>query len=247
MEILSFSTLPSTNAHALELAANGARSGTVVWALSQSSGRGQYGRQFFSPVGGLYFSLILQPDLPPERLSLVTLAAGVGCCVCLENHFTAFPLLKWPNDLYLNGRKLGGILTESLPLTRNHPSTVIVGVGLNINTTVSDIPKKLRSSTTSLIALTKQDIDLLEILQFLVAEIITQVNTLKEHQDKLLAQWNTRDYLKKQSVIWDNGRLLCSGYGQGILPDGRYSMRDVNGILHSILSGTLKPSITPHR
>ncbi len=247
MEILSFSHLPSTNTHALELATKGAHAGTVVWALSQSSGRGQYGRQFVSPSGGLYFSLILQPDLPAERLSLVTLAAGVGCCFCLEKRFKTFPLLKWPNDLYLNGRKLGGILTESLPLTNNQPSTVIVGVGLNVNTTASDIPKKLRSSTTSLIELTKQEIDLREILQFLVAEIMSQVNTLKEHQDKLLAQWNTRDYLKKQSVIWDNGRSVYSGYGQGILPDGRYSMRDVNGVLHSILSGTLKPSIIPNR
>ncbi|MCF6186067.1 MAG: biotin--[acetyl-CoA-carboxylase] ligase [Desulfobulbaceae bacterium] len=241
MEILSFARLPSTNAYALELAAGGAQHKTVVWALEQSGGRGQYRRRFSSPVGGLYFSLILRPDLPSERLPLVTLAAGVGCCLCLEQNCAVAPLLKWPNDLYVNGKKLGGILTEGLPLVGPERPMVVVGVGLNVNSTSSDYPEELRPAVTTLADTTKKTFDLQRLLESLVDAILHQVHTLKENRVKLLAQWDRRDYLKEQSMQWSNGRSVISGIGQGVQSDGRYSMIDASGVLHSILAGTIKP------
>ena len=241
MEIMSFASLPSTNAHALDLAGRGAQSETVVWAREQSAGRGQYRRRFSSPGGGLYFSLILQPDLPPERSSLVTLAAGVGCCLCLERNCGVSPLLKWPNDLYMNGRKLGGILTESLPLVKGLKPTVVIGIGLNVNSTPSDFPEELISSVTSLLECTHRTFDLRELLESVVDAILCQVRLLEENQDKLLAQWDERDYLKGQSIKWYNGRSILVGIGQGIQSDGRYSLMDASGLHHSILAGTIRP------
>jgi len=241
MEILSFARLPSTNAYALELAVSGAHPETVVWALEQSGGRGQYRRRFSSPAGGLYFSLILRPDLPPERLPLVTLAVGVGCCLCLEQNCAVSPLLKWPNDLYVNGKKLGGILTEALPLVRRERATVVVGVGLNVNSTPSDYPEELLPTVATLADTTKKTFDLQRLLDSLVDAILHQVHTLKENKDKLLAQWDRRDYLKEQLMQWSNGRSVISGIGQGIQSDGRYSLIDASGVLHSILAGTVKP------
>jgi len=241
MEILPFARLLSTNAYALELAAGGAQPETVVWALEQSGGRGQYRRRFSSPAGGLYFSLVLRPDLPPERLPLVTLAAGVGCCLCLERNCAVAPLLKWPNDLYVNGKKLGGILTEGLPLVGREGPTVVVGVGLNVNSTPSDYPEALRPAVATLGDTTKKTFDLQPLLEGLVDTILYQVHTLKENRDKLLAQWDRRDYLKEQSMQWSNGRSIISGIGKGIQSDGRYSLMDASGAFHSILSGTIKP------
>jgi len=241
MEILSFDQLSSTNVHALELASGGAPPETVVWALEQSGGRGQYTRRFSSPAGGLYFSLILRPDLPPERLPLVTLAAGVGCCLCLEQNCAVAPLLKWPNDLYVKGKKLGGILTESRPLVGSQRPIVVVGLGLNVNSTPADYPEELRSAVITLAEITRKNTDLKQLLESLVETIIHQVHVLEENRDKLLAQWDRRDYLKEQSIQWSNGRSVISGIGQGIQSDGRYSLMEASGALHSILAGTIKP------
>ncbi len=241
MEILSFPRLPSTNIYALDLAAGGAQPETVVWALEQSDGRGQYSRRFSSPAGGLYFSLLLRPDLPPEHLPLVTLAAGVGCCLCLEQNCAVAPLLKWPNDLYVNGKKLGGILTESLPVIGQQRPLVVVGVGLNVNSTPSCYPEELRSTVAALADITQRKYDLRNLLESLVEAILHQVRLLAENRDKLLAQWDRRDYLKNQSMQWSNGRSVISGIGQGIRSDGRYTLMEASGVLHSILSGTINP------
>ncbi len=241
MEILSFARLPSTNVYALELAVGGARPETVVWALEQSGGRGQYNRRFSSPAGGLYFSVILRPDLPPEKLPLVTLAAGVGCCLCLEQNCAVAPLLKWPNDLYVNGKKLGGILTQSVPVVGRQRPTVVVGVGINVNSTPADFPNELLASVGTLAEVTRHEIDLKQLLEALVERIIHQVHILEDNRDKLLAQWDRRDYLKNQSMQWSTGHSVITGTGHGIQSDGRYSLVDASGSLHSILAGTIKP------
>lgn len=245
MEILFFPSLASTNAYALERAASGVEPETVVWALEQSAGRGQYSREFSSPRGGLYFSLIFSPALPPERLSLITLAAGVGCCLSLEQTCAVAPLLKWPNDLYVKEKKLGGILTETLPFSKGRKAIVVVGVGLNINSLPSDFSAELSSIVTSLVEITKKHFDLKQLLESMVHGILFQVRSLEGDQEKLLAQWDQRDYLKGQSVKWDNGRSVLPGIGQGILSDGRYSLRDASGTIHAILAGTLQPTFTP--
>ena len=110
--ILAYDHLDSTNRVARELALEGCTAGTVVLAGSQSSGRGQYGRLFNSPVGGLYFTLVLVPDLPLNALPLITLATGLACRETIQAVTGLEPLIKWPNDLYLDHRKVAGILCE---------------------------------------------------------------------------------------------------------------------------------------
>ena len=241
MEILSFTHLPSTNVHALELAAGGAQPETVVWALEQSGGRGQYRRSFASPAGGLYFSLILRPELAPEQLPLVTLAAGVGCCLCLERNHTVAPLLKWPNDLYVQGKKLGGILTETLPVSDRKRPVIVLGVGLNVNSAPSYFPGELLDTVITLAEATGRRFDLQPLLLSLVDAICSQVQLLEQDRDNLLAQWDKRDYLKGQSVQWSSGHSVITGIGQGIRSDGRYGLKDPSGVVHSILAGTIKP------
>jgi BirA family biotin operon repressor/biotin-[acetyl-CoA-carboxylase] ligase len=243
MKIVSFDRLGSTNAHALKLAVEGAQPETVVWALEQSAGRGQHGRVFSSPRGGLYFSLIFQPELLRDRLPLVTLAAGVGCCLCLEQYCAVAPvLLKWPNDLYFEQKKLGGILTESLPPAGGRLSTIVIGVGLNINSVSDDFSERLAPLLTSVKISTMKSHDLQELLDFFAYSIVEQIHCLEKNQDKLLALWHRRDYLKGRSILWDNGRTRISGIGLGILDDGRYALQDRSGTIHKILAGTLKPA-----
>lgn len=134
-----YDCLSSTNRHAWEWVDQGAEAGTVIIARQQQAGKGQWGRHWVSPPGGLYLSLVLEPDLAIAEGIILTLASAWGITTALNN--LGIPAqLKWPNDLVSQGQKLGGILTE----TRSAPAsetddgdtslrlcTAVVGVGLN--------------------------------------------------------------------------------------------------------------------
>lgn len=125
MEWIALTETDSTNRVAKELARQGAAHGTVVSALRQTAGRGRLGRSFFSPEGGIYLSVVLRPQLPPEDRALMTPMAAVAVCRTVEALCGVSPRIKWVNDLYLGDKKLCGILCEGAG------DAVIVGVGLN--------------------------------------------------------------------------------------------------------------------
>jgi len=119
----------STNQVAWELAKTGAPAGTIVIALQQSAGRGQWGRQWSSPLGGLYLSRYFEPQLPPEDGAQLTLAAAWGLGQTLRDR--GVPVwIKWPNDLVVRGRKWGGLLTETR-LAGGLIGRAVTGLGLN--------------------------------------------------------------------------------------------------------------------
>ncbi len=149
LQIHLYSELPSTNETAWQLIGQGRGAGTVVIAARQTAGRGQWGRTWVSPPGGLYMSLVLEPELPLSEGALLTLASAWGIATSLNN--LEIPLrIKWPNDLVSHRRKVGGILTESR-LT-NCAATgdavqlqqVVVGVGLNWDNPLSPNAISLR-------------------------------------------------------------------------------------------------------
>lgn len=124
-----FESLPSTNQTLWELLDRGATADTTVIAARQTAGRGQWGRQWRSHPGGLYLSMALAPNLQASHSAQLTLCSAWGIATALRNYNIPV-LIKWPNDLLLLGRKLGGILTE----TRVHQGQItqaVVGVGIN--------------------------------------------------------------------------------------------------------------------
>lgn len=119
-------TVTSTNQMAWQQVAAGAPSGTVILAQQQGAGRGQRGRQWRSAPGGLYLSLVIDPELEAAQMPLVTLATAWGIAAVL-NHLGLPIQIKWPNDLVYHGQKVGGILTE----TRQGATWTVIGIGLN--------------------------------------------------------------------------------------------------------------------
>ena len=141
--------LDSTNTHARELARQGAAAGTVIIARAQSAGRGRLGRSFHSPADtGLYFSLILRPDCKPEQLMHLTCAAAVAACDAVERSCGLRPGIKWINDLTLQGKKLGGILTELSFSTDGRVSSAVIGIGINVKK--ESFPRELQPIACSL-------------------------------------------------------------------------------------------------
>ena len=241
MQIIFHEQVESTNTLALDLARQGTGPETVVWAGCQSGGRGQYDRSFASPPGGLYFSLLLAPDLSPEHLSMVTLAAGLGCALALEKACAIAVDLKWPNDLYCDGKKLGGILTEAVPGQQSGRPLLVVGVGININSRVADFPDMLATRLTSVRAVTGRDFHLEPLLRACCGSIAAQAACLGREPDKFLALWERRDYCKGRLLGWQNGNEYVIGVGRGIRADGRYCLEEENGRRHAVLAGTLQP------
>ena len=141
-----YPALVSTNQTAKELALAGAPHGTTVIAEQQTGGRGRYTRQFFSPRGGLYMSVILHPErLQFAQITAVTAFAAVAVCEAAAAVSGREPEIKWVNDIYLEGKKICGILTEAVTdMESGTPGWIVLGIGINVNTRSCDFPPELR-------------------------------------------------------------------------------------------------------
>jgi len=141
----------STNDDARALAVAGHPHGVTVVADHQLSGRGRRGAEWFSPPRkNLLLSVILRPSLPPAEWPRLTHLAALAVCEGIEAVVPSLqPQVKWPNDIFLSGRKAAGLLLEST-FPAHAPSFAILGIGLNVNLATRDLPDDLRTTTTSL-------------------------------------------------------------------------------------------------
>jgi len=240
--IVRYDHIDSTNRVARDLVAAGTPNGTIVWTGSQSAGRGQYGRVFDSPKGGLYFSLVLEPELPFEHLPLITLATGLACLRVLKSQFGLSPLIKWPNDIYLDGRKVAGILCENVMQSGPDGSTatVIIGVGMNVNNRFHDFAAEIQSVITTLFECLHIQVELDTLLNSLTSSIAGQVTRLEHDRPALLTEWQQADFLYGQPVVYLRDNHSLTGRGYGITDQGAYRIREENGIEHQVIGGQLR-------
>lgn len=193
-----FRRTDSTNTRARELADAGAPNGTVVTAAEQSEGRGRQGRSWSAPPGkALLYSAILRPL--DERHLLLPLAVPIAVCETAEELRDGIECaIKWPNDVWLEERKLAGILVEARP----QDGWAVIGVGLNLSIAPDEFPPELRETATSLFGCDKA-----------AAEVLSR------HLDRwteadgatVLAEWATRDALKGREVAWEGGSGVADG------------------------------------
>ena len=199
--------LDSTNTHARELARQGAAAGTVIIAQTQSAGRGRLGRSFHSPAStGLYFSLILRPDCKPEQLMHLTCAAAVAACDAVERACGLRPGIKWINDLTLEGKKLGGILTELSFSTDGRVSSAVIGIGINVKK--KSFPRELQPIACSLADFAPQPE-----LSALAAELMLSLEEM------------SRSLLSDRAGLMDRYRKDCITTGKQVRIIGSDSIR----------------------
>lgn len=147
-KIITFDQIGSTNQEAKKLALEGMEEGTVIIADEQIAGKGRRGRNWVSPPGtGIWMSMILRPDTQPENASMITLVAGLAVCKAIHQITSMKALIKWPNDIVINGKKICGILTE-MNSEIDFINFVVVGIGINVN--ISEFPPELDNIATSL-------------------------------------------------------------------------------------------------
>lgn len=194
----------STNTRARELAASGAPHGTLVTATEQTAGRGRQGRVWTAPAGkALLCSVVVRE--PPR---LLPLAAGVAVAEVVARD----ALVKWPNDVLIDGRKVAGILVEGRPQDR----WAVAGVGLNVALAERDFPPELRDRATSLELGTGA-------IEPILARLMRELERwLSAPEREVLEAVRARDALLDQAVSWAGGE----GRGAGIDDDGRLLVSD---------------------
>jgi len=244
-KIIRLKVAESTNSVALEMGQKGAASGLVVVADSQTAGRGRLNRYWLSPAGtGLYFSLILRPELTPDNLPRVTLASGLAVCKAVEAECAVLPAIKWPNDLLLDGKKFGGILTETGPMQNGsdlHIPLVVVGVGLNLQTPENGFPADIAQRATSLAEHAIETISAESLMQASVVAIEREVQRLVCGDfGTVLQEWSRRDAVYGKNLTWvtPRGRKV-TGVALGPDEDGMLRIRDSEGVIHTVISGDI--------
>lgn len=235
--VFAYGEIDSTNEVARSLADDGADDGAIVLARSQSAGRGRSGRSWFSPEGGLYLSMIFRPgraEVPP----LVTILAGLGVAIELSRHVApASVSIKWPNDLVLEGRKLGGILSETHTGGDGAPR-LIVGVGVNVVET--GWPKALAGEAIALDEVA--ELPLPEVADAVIAGLERSLPDLPEALTAAqLDELDRRDWLKNRRIALDTGGdEPLVGQGAGIAPDGAFLFRPDRGALRRVTTGSIE-------
>jgi BirA family biotin operon repressor/biotin-[acetyl-CoA-carboxylase] ligase len=229
-----FEKLGSTSDKLAELAKGGAPEGTAIVAETQTAGRGRDGNAWYSPPGlGLYLSVLLRPSLPAIRLSGLTLALGQAAALAVEQVSPAKVQLKWPNDLFCNGRKIGGLLTD------NAGDFVVAGVGINANNEL--IPLELCDTASSIYLETgsgvyREDLTV-KVLENMESHYLRFV---EQGFDAFREQIEKRFYLTKRwvSVEAGSGRPV-RGVATGLDSQGSLLIIDPEGQTVRVQSGTV--------
>jgi len=234
----------STNRIAKELAEKGEPHGTAVLADMQTGGRGRLGKTWESiPGKGLYCSIIVRPDVDIERYAQITLVAGVAVAGVVEECTGKKCMLKWPNDIYINDRKCGGILTESSSMNMHgRQMYAVIGIGLNINADSEDFSLDLRDTVTSFSMASAQYYDIREVFDKVRYQLLIALDEFsKTGFAAILQSWRERDYLYGRwlECVGYDGTII-SGVALGPDSDGNLFLRDKDGVEHSVLSGDIR-------
>jgi biotin-[acetyl-CoA-carboxylase] ligase BirA-like protein len=239
-KICHYKTATSTNDVAKELAKKSNEEKTIVLAEVQKGGKGRMGRQWISPKGGLWFSIILRPQMSPKEALKLTFITSSAVAKTIETMFCLKTAVKWPNDVLVNGRKICGILTET-STRENVIDFVVVGIGINANINLDSFPANLQDTVTSL----KHE------LGYNIRQKTLMKNFLQnfEHRYKLLQRkrWNVllqewkglATFLGKQVEVVSFDEVLV-GEAWDVCDDGALILRHKDGVLKRVVVGDVK-------
>ena len=229
-----FQSLDSTNRMALEGGQKKASHGQVFFAEKQTQGRGRRGRHWVSPEGrGLYFSLILKPDLELQEISKITLTAAVAVAKTLRKMTRVPAMIRWPNDILVGSRKLCGILTE-VSAEQDQISYAVLGIGVNVNGSLRSLP----DVATTLEHETQRRWD----RNLLTAELFLELERCYEKLEsggwqELLKQWEAMSMISGERITVTTLHQTLSGRAIGVDENGALLLSTDDGAQHRVLSG----------
>lgn len=238
--LLKFDSLTSTNTEAIEQAKRGAEEGLCIVAREQTAGRGRHGRNWVSSKdAGLYFSIILRPQISAAMLPLLTLMTAVAVCDMLIDQFGITPDIKWSNDVLVSGKKISGILAETAETPRG--LAVIVGIGINL--TSSNFPEEIAETATSIRHETGTAPDLDELLRSLTKFFIYFYSIFlgENGAAEIREHWARRSsYFADKRVRITQGNEIFDATTCGIEKNGALRLKRDDGLIHVIQAGDVE-------
>lgn len=231
----------STNDRALDLAVAevGCTTPLLVWALQQNAGRGRGANRWWASEGALTFSLLLDTaelNLPQSRWPQISLTAGLAVCAALQELSPHSDLsLKWPNDIFVDGRKICGILVEIPP---RQSGKVVLGIGINVNNSVVQAPAELVSKATALCDVSRRSWDLPSVLIQVLRQLADHLRQLSVEDPSLPERWDKLCFLRGRTVTHQVGDRVTLGVCQGVDRDGALLLRTESS-LERVMGGVI--------
>lgn len=231
----------STNQDAKELAQQGCKNALVI-ALEQTNGKGRLNRNFFSPKEtGLYMSLLLHPKNDVEDVTYLTTLAAVSVAKAIEKQIGEPAYIKWVNDIYLNNKKVCGILCNSAFSSSGNLSYAIIGIGINLNTPKNGFPDDIKNIATSVFGHNEVTPTLrTELVECIVNEILNGLNSgLKTH----IEEYRKRSYLNGKTVTFTKEGKNITATVTGIDDDCSLLLETAQGEKISLFAGEVSVKV----
>jgi BirA family biotin operon repressor/biotin-[acetyl-CoA-carboxylase] ligase len=238
-EIIFFKVTSSTNDRAMEIGQQGkGADGTVVIADAQERGRGRLGREWKSPPGvNLYFTVLLKPPLYPKEASVFTLMAAVAVVSAVREYLGLNAVIKWPNDILINSKKVSGILTE-MKSDMDRINFVAVGIGVNVNMSLSSLPGDIRHIATSLKKEKGVSVNRVELLGKILSGFEYWYKAVLAGKKKaLLKEWLRFDSTVGSKISVKIQDRVISGVAEAINDRGELVVRLSSGEIETVSAG----------
>ncbi len=237
-DIRVFQETTSTNDIIEKLARDGVREGAVVFAESQTKGRGRLGRKWLSPARkGLWFSVLLRPQLRPQLATQLTVAAATALRRAIDSQTRLKPEIKWPNDVLVHGRKVAGILTE-LNAELDQINYIILGIGVDVNQLAGEFPAELRKLATSLKAELGKPVNRSELAVAILRELDQDYGRILAGEFPAVAgEWEKHCMTLGHRVVVRIGERQFRGRAESLDEDGALLLRTEHGHLERIVGG----------
>lgn len=238
-EMIHLAVTTSTNDVARQAGLSGSPSGLVVLADEQTKGRGRVGRAWHAPAeSSILMSLLLRPRLSPAHIFSLTMLTGSAIVAAVERITGLRCDLKWPNDVLIGGKKLGGILTEA-SLTSDGIEFVVVGLGLNVNLDFADEPS-LAETATSLSLELGRPLSRVPLIQGILEEFEERYEAAQRGEHlAILEEWRARLATLGKQVIVTDGQWRETGLASGVNLDGTLLLRRDDGSVVHVVTGDI--------
>ena len=233
-----FNEVMSTNTLAKFLSMNGVGNGAVVISEKQTKARGRSGKNWESPLGGVWLSIILNPNVDHSKIPLITLATGVAVENTLKRIGVENAEIKWPNDILIQDKKVCGILTEAIT-SFNTIESIIIGVGIDANITIENFPEGLQEKMTTLNDEIGKKID----ENLLIKTFLEEFEKISDQfvngeYEAILKEWRKNSYtIGKIVEVHEPFSKPYDGYVLGISRDGSLVVEKIDGTLEKVISG----------
>ncbi|MDG1890711.1 MAG: biotin--[acetyl-CoA-carboxylase] ligase [Verrucomicrobiota bacterium] len=242
-----FRQTASTNQLVDQMGLGGVAEGMVVFAESQTEGRGRLGRKWLSPEGkGLWFSLLLRPPLRPAEMTRLTIIAATALARAIRETSGLQPSIKWPNDILINGRKVAGVLTE-MSAEPDRVLHAVIGVGVDVNQEQEDFPDELSSVATSLRIESGRPILRSDLAVALLKALNTDYQRILSGQFQAVAEeWESQCITLQKRVRIHQMNQTCVGFAESLDSEGALMVRTPSGHLERITGGDVILEKEPH-